>query len=544
MARRRGEPRERFECIAVRPRNGRPEFRTERPQRDLSSDRDAPIRGHGRQNEIHQGRPPVFDRDADHVGLPTRRRIDLEHGLEGPIACPRLHGRTIAQAAARSADGRGRSRRQGRSWSFAPVLANGTRDHRSGAHGREHGTECRSPRLQAPRWRIFSKHEAIWYPRMAVIAVPLPHRLLAVATAFLLAFASSPPARGLAPAGKAPRPSDSKASPSPTRRDAATAVLSPSVEGEMSEADRAIIVEKLLAGLARGAFHVVPPDEVAVKLGRNASCTDAACIKKVARATGVTHVVAAKVAVADRDYHVSLSLYDGKTGDRMAHTEEGCEICGIADAGELVATAAATLRTKLEALARGPARLSIASEPKGATVSIDGEIVGTTPLDRELIPGKHLVRLTAENYVSVEREITLVEGVAENLRITLEKVPSRLPKRPWGYASLAVGIAALGTGVFFTALHDRPYKIGGNCKGGDVDARGNCRYLWDTKWYGMAGVLAGAALVTLGIAVLINTAGAKKRRARKKNRRRGKKAAARRPVFGVGPGSVSVRGRF
>ncbi len=379
---------------------------------------------------------------------------------------------------------------------------------------------------------------------MAVTAVPLAHRLLAVVTAFLLVFASSPSARALAPTGETSPVPASKAAANPAGRDAATAVLSPSVEGEMSEADRAIIVEKLLSGLARGAFHVVPPDEVAAKLGRSASCTDAACIKKVARATGVSHVVAATVSVADRVYRVSLSLYDGKTGDRLARTEEGCEICGIADAGELVATAAATLRTKLEALARGPARLSIASEPKGATVSIDGEVVGTTPLDRELVPGKHIVRLTAEGYVSVEREITLVEGVAENLRITLEKVPSRLPKRPWGYASLAIGIAALGTGVFFTALHDRPYKIGGNCKGGDVDARGNCRYLWDTKWYGMAGVLAGAALVTLGIAVLLNTAGAKKRRKKKKSRRHDKKAAAFRPVFGIGPGSVSVRGRF
>ncbi len=375
-----------------------------------------------------------------------------------------------------------------------------------------------------------------------VHAFPLAHRLLACAIALLVALAlPGGPAR--ASAGPAAPPPKSAAGPT-TRQEPAAAVLPLSVEGEVSDADRERLQRSLLDGLTRGAFRVIPPADVRSKAGIEGPCSDAACLTKVAEATGASHIVGGTVTIEDRDYRVALALYDGGTGSALARTEEGCEICGIADAEELVATAAATLRTKLEALARGPSKLSIASEPAGAVVTIDGEIAGTTPVERELVPGKHVVRVSKEGHISVEREVTLVEGVEEQIRFTLEKVPSRLPKRPWGYASLVIGFAALGTGVAFTALHDRPYKLGDKCSGDNVDRRGNCRYLWDTKWYGMAGVLAGAALVTLGVAVLLDTAGRKASGRKKAKKRRRKKKAAFRPSIGVGPGNVVVRGRF
>ncbi|RMH00589.1 MAG: PEGA domain-containing protein [Deltaproteobacteria bacterium] len=373
-------------------------------------------------------------------------------------------------------------------------------------------------------------------------AFPLVHRLLAAFLAFALTLVV-PPATARASIGE-PAPS---ATEIPAGTDATVAVLPLEVRGEVSDADRALLERNLVEGLTRGAFRVVTPQDVAAAVGETGPCKEAACIQEAAKKTHATHVVTGIVVVEDRDYHVELALHDGASGARIVRTEEGCEICGIADAGELVATAAATLRTKLEALARGPSRVSIVSEPTDAVVTIDGEIAGTTPLERELVPGKHVIRISKEGHISVEREVTLVEGAQESLRFTLEKVPSRLPKRPWGYASLAVGIAALGTGIFFTALHDRPYKIGNNCQGQDVDRRGNCRFLWDTKWYGMAGVLAGAALVTLGIAVLLNTAGAKGRRGKDRKGRRSKKKAKRsayRPDVGIGLGSLTVRGRF
>jgi hypothetical protein len=316
---------------------------------------------------------------------------------------------------------------------------------------------------------------------------------------------------------------------------ARAAIMPLEVQGELSEADREALISELVEGLRRGNFEIVPPQEVSEAAPETATCRDAACVQTIARATGSTQVVRATVVVEDRDYHVRVELFDGASGKSLASSEEGCEICGINDAGELVAAAAATLRTKLDALARGPATLEIASTPSDAHVFIDGELVGTTPLQQPVVAGKRLLRVSKEGYIAVEREVTFVEGVAESVAFELEKVPSRLPSRPWGWVSLGVGIAGVGTAVGFAVIDAEPYRVGSACEGENRDMDGRCRELWQTRWIVLGTALTGAALTTLGIAVLLSTT------------RRSKKSAgrtSRRPTFGVGPGSVSLQGRF
>lgn len=316
------------------------------------------------------------------------------------------------------------------------------------------------------------------------------------------------------------------------------AILPLEVSGELSEADRASLTSELVDGLQRGNFAVIAPEQVSQASPDAAGCDDADCMKAIAAATGSTHVVQARVAVEDRDYQVSVELFDGKSGQSLARSQEGCEICGIADAGELMATAAATLRTKLDALASGPSTLEVTSEPAEAEVRIDGELVGVTPLQRSVVPGKRVLRISKEGYITLEREVTFVEGVQESVSFELEKVPSRLPSRPWGWVSLGLGLASVGAAVGFAAIRDQPYELGDACKGDNVDAEGNCRRLWNTEYHVLGFALAGAALTTLGVAILLQSA---KRNKRDKKPREKKKASAR---FGVGPGNVTVRGWF
>lgn len=315
-------------------------------------------------------------------------------------------------------------------------------------------------------------------------------------------------------------------------------ILPLEVEGDLSEADRDALTSELVDGLRRGDFDIVAPEDVSPTAPDARACQDAACVQAIARATEATQVVRAKVVVEDRDFHVRVELLDGTTGKSLASTEEGCEICGITDAGELVAAAAATLRTKLDALARGPASLEVISSPPDAQVFIDGELVGTTPLQQPVVAGKRVLRLSKEGYITVEREVTFVEGVAESLGFELEKVPSRLPSRPWGWVSLGFGLAGVGTAVGFAVLDDRPYRIGSACDAPDnQDLAGNCRRLWKTQWIVLGTALAGAALTTLGVAVLLSTS-------RRTGKSAGTRRSSRRPSFGVGPGSVMVQGRF
>ncbi len=285
---------------------------------------------------------------------------------------------------------------------------------------------------------------------------------------------------------------------------AKVAILPLVVEGELPDSDRASLSDQLVGGLQRGAFAVATPEEVEAAGERD--CSKPVCIKKIAAKTGSTHVVRTVVTVVDRDYTVRVELYDGSDGTTIISSSDGCEICGVADVGGLIETQAATLRTKLDALASGPAAIVVTSNPDGADVTLDGEAFGVTPLDKSIIPGDHTIRVSKDGYIAVQEQRTFVEGARETLAYELEKVPNRLPKRPWGWASLGVGIAAIGGGVALTFMHDRPFKLGGNCTGENIDSKGECKFLYNTKWEGLAVGLVGGALLTLGVAVLITTA--------------------------------------
>jgi TolB-like protein len=332
------------------------------------------------------------------------------------------------------------------------------------------------------------------------------------------------------------------APPPATDSDATAAILPIEVDGEMSDTDRATLTTELVSGLERGAFGVVTPDQVTAQDSGAADCDKPRCYKKIAEATRATHVVKSKMLVKDRDYSIRIELVDGQNGAVLASAEDGCEICGVSDVGGLIATAAATLRTKLDALASGPATLLLSSDPNGAIVKMDGEVIGTTPIENlPVIPGKHVIRVSREGYIGIEREVTFVEGVSEKLDFSLEKLPSRLPGRGWGWGTLSVGIVGLGGGIALTFLHDKQHRANCDPNGSPVtqDGNGECKFLWNTKWAGIGTGIAGAALITLGVAILVNSSGKTKRQKGKD-----KDAQARRPKFELGPGSVTVRGRF
>lgn len=338
------------------------------------------------------------------------------------------------------------------------------------------------------------------------------------------------------------------------------AILPVKVDGNLSESDQAELVKAMIGGLERGGFAVTPPDQVLAADSNAAACDNAACYKNIAAKTGSAYVVRTIVGVKDRDYTIRVELL-GADGSRLAETADGCEICGVVDASGLIDSAAATLRLKLDALSKGPAAVSLTSNPKGAIVTIDGQIAGTTPLNRPVVPGKHLIRVDLDGYISIERQVTFVEGVNEDLDFSLEKLPSRLPGRRWGFVSLGFGVAALGGAVAFGVLDDKPFKVGGACDdpymegdmigSGDynyigdgnqsITGRPECAKLWRTEPISIPLAIVGGALLTLGIAILVNS--------RKKTDRAGAKekpVAERRsrPRVGVGLGSVSLSGKF
>lgn len=112
-------------------------------------------------------------------------------------------------------------------------------------------------------------------------------------------------------------------------------------------------------------------------------------------------------------------------------------------------------------------RLQISSTPSGATVSVDGEEVGTTPMEVvALMEGPRKVRVTLEGYEPAEETVDLKPDADATVELTLEEEPEEVvvaepvepppepePEPDTGpspviHYAIAGGIGALGAGLF------------------------------------------------------------------------------------------------
>jgi tetratricopeptide (TPR) repeat protein len=128
------------------------------------------------------------------------------------------------------------------------------------------------------------------------------------------------------------------------------------------------------------------------------------------------------------------------------------------------------------ALARkGLVQLTVLSTPTGATLAIDGQALGVTPLTIELKPGAHHALVTLRGFADAQRDFALSSSVALDLPFELKPADPTAPAllsagpgapdavadkpkvrgRRFGvvpYVTLGVGALALGGAALFEAL--------------------------------------------------------------------------------------------
>jgi hypothetical protein len=303
------------------------------------------------------------------------------------------------------------------------------------------------------------------------------------------------------------------------------AVLPLKIEGQADKDTRARWTTKLREGLARGQAGLVEPITVLPFVEGN--CDRQSCYDRVRANSGATHLVRTTVVAKNRDFLLKLDLIDAKTGTVVLTEDETCEICGIEEVATLLDSQGAMLQTRLAAMGAGPAMLILDTTPSGAVVYVDGEAVGTTPIERPVLEGSHRIRVNLNGYVAEERELSFVNGARQDVKLELQRMPGDPKTRALGIAGLAGGIALLGAGVALAVLDDREYKP--NCTGANVDADMDCKFLFNTGPLGAAMIGVGAILGTLGAVALI--------------RNRGRKAASK-PSAHVMPAGFGIVGRF
>lgn len=322
---------------------------------------------------------------------------------------------------------------------------------------------------------------------------------------------------------------EASASASAEAPTAKLALRAPQVTGELDTGALPGFVESLGRGLARGAFAVALPEEA--EAFAKGSCEGRGCAAEISAGTGASYVLLSKISVEDRDFAVHLELLDA-AGVALASSDERCELCGLAEVGALLEAQGARLRAKLEDLIKGPPVLVISTTPPGAMVMIDNQVVGATPLERVMNQGDHVVAVIRDGYVTEARDVTLVEGVRSNLEFTLRRTPEFAKVRKLGWAALAVGVPVIAGGVGLLVIDGSPAR--GRCDGENVDANGNCKFIYNTDWTGALTMTAGGVLATIGVMLLLRT----------QDRRvtRTKKAVS--VEAGISPTGVVLYGRF
>jgi tetratricopeptide (TPR) repeat protein len=203
-------------------------------------------------------------------------------------------------------------------------------------------------------------------------------------------------------------------------------------------------------------------------------------------------------------------LYNlGQCYERMGQLERAVgayqgylrEVPGAEDRGAVQATVA-SLEERLAA-ARRP-RVSIASSPSGAALTLDGTPQGTTPWAGPLEAGPHRLGLTLEGHLPLERAFEVRAGEPLQLELALAPRQVGLLERPrtWTWVSLgAAGLAAAGGALAGTlarndarALTDRTLRERAEADALYRGAQGKA--LAANVLYGVAGagLLAGGAL--------------------------------------------------
>jgi len=75
-----------------------------------------------------------------------------------------------------------------------------------------------------------------------------------------------------------------------------------------------------------------------------------------------------------------------------------------------------------ELQAKGLQQVTVLSKPGGATLRIDGSVLGLTPFTTEIVPGSHYVTLTLDGYKTVQKSLELRPERSVDVDITLEPV--------------------------------------------------------------------------------------------------------------------------
>ncbi len=276
------------------------------------------------------------------------------------------------------------------------------------------------------------------------------------------------------------------------------------------------------------------------------TCVDTACLKKAAQSSGYKWVITSQISESSNDelgttdYQIETITYNDTTGDLTKDSTE-CLLCGDAELAtsykRQVEYSAKHFRVNNASTPNKPAQstakaasttpLRITSNPAGAKVYLDGELIGTTPYEGQAVQGKHTIELRLKGYADESRSIS-VDNLSIDMPFQLKTVQgtrsthdtaSATPESPSNNpvqiitaedtsvilnhdVLVDVGVGLTVGGVVLTGIGAYLLIIDGDtsCSSGKIY---ECPHIYDTKVGGLLTFGIGAALIGSGVTTLI-----------------------------------------
>jgi hypothetical protein len=285
------------------------------------------------------------------------------------------------------------------------------------------------------------------------------------------------------------------------------------------------MTRQVLDGARAQGLKVITPEELETFLGpKNVlalkQCGGAAgCVAAQLAQLPVNRAVVGTLGRDDTHYLVHLWLIALTPPAVMAEVDRAVLIASRRLQPDVAATIPGFLRGEQDA----KGTLMVESNVPGASVVLDGEPIGLTPVTRTLKPGKHELRLSHTGFYPVERLVTVEPGKTTRDVVRLVALPGtsaaglatpapeaspaggggfRVPVAGW--VALGVGAAAAGVGTWLAvASQDNQnqllagYNPSRNSYQGfrSQAVTGQNQATWANVCFG----IAGAGLVTWGV---------------------------------------------
>lgn len=201
-----------------------------------------------------------------------------------------------------------------------------------------------------------------------------------------------------------------------------------------------------------------------------------------------------------RDYTLHWIANDPRLDEPLI-VDSRCELCSLVEVEEQLAADLGRVCAQLTSTTDAPGRLRVSVQPERAWLKIDGRRIGQAPWAGEVEIGEHRLEVGSRGYGTQARTLQIFSGVERHESFELMAVKSRARPSWPGWASLGLGVALGIAGTALIAIDGKEWS--GRCSGNDIDATGNCRFIYRTRPLGIALASIGAVSLTAGVGLMV-----------------------------------------